>query len=193
MIRERAPELDCNHDEGDTRVVPHVLHMAHDSEEIIIRASDTDIAVIMLCHLEKVKATVWMEVGTSCQNTRWKCTEHRYQMGAVDKHDIKTFYEGLKVDYGLKTSSALRVLILDDTQLLMDKNYILSHWAEHFNRVLKQVSTANNDIIDDFPQCILDQLDWEPSLSEVIKDKATVLWEVISTAGVTNDSYYKSL
>ncbi|CAI9736401.1 Hypothetical predicted protein [Octopus vulgaris] len=70
MIRERAPELDCNHDEGATRVVPHVLHMAQDYEGIVIRASDTDITVIMLYHLEKAKAAVWMEVGTSGQNTR---------------------------------------------------------------------------------------------------------------------------
>ncbi|CAI9728850.1 Hypothetical predicted protein [Octopus vulgaris] len=70
MIRERAPELDYNHAEGDIRVVPHVLYMAQDYEEIVIDASDTDIAVIMLYHPEKVKATVWIEVEMSGQNTR---------------------------------------------------------------------------------------------------------------------------
>ena len=88
----------------------------------------------------------------------------------AERHDIKTFYQGLKAIYGPKISGSAPVRRSDGTRLLTDKNKILSRWADHFNSVLNQESTVNNDVIDSLPQyAILDQLDLEPSLSEVTK------------------------
>ena len=81
-----------------------------------------------------------------------------------------TFYQGLKAIYGPRINGSAPVLTFDGTRLLTDKNEILSRWAEYFNSALNQESTVNNDITDSLPQhATLDQLDLEPSLSEVTK------------------------
>ena len=68
---ECVPSLGCNHPEADTRVILHMLHAARTTPgDIIIRASDTDILVILLHHVHRVTATVWMEVRTSGQRNR---------------------------------------------------------------------------------------------------------------------------
>ena len=35
-----------------------------------MRAHDTDIAVILIYHCEKIEKTVWMDVGTASKNNR---------------------------------------------------------------------------------------------------------------------------
>ena len=58
--------LGCNHAEADTRICLHARVIDDvGNADIIIRASDTDIAVIMIHHAWKVSATLWMDTGTS--------------------------------------------------------------------------------------------------------------------------------
>ena len=59
--------LGCNHAEADTRICLHtkVIDDAGNDNNVIIRASDTDFAVIMLHHAWIFSATLWMDTGTT--------------------------------------------------------------------------------------------------------------------------------
>lgn len=64
---EAVAPLRCNHPESDTRVILHMVEAAKSTPgDIVIRASDTDILVLLLHHVHRVPSTVtvWMEVGT---------------------------------------------------------------------------------------------------------------------------------
>ena len=63
---ENVDSLQCNHAEADTRVCLHAKHVDNvvDTANIIVRASDTDIAVILIHHSFKFSATLWMDTGT---------------------------------------------------------------------------------------------------------------------------------
>ena len=64
---ETIDVLGCNHAEADTRICLHTkaIDDVGNTNNIIIRASDTDIAVIMIHHAWKFSATLWMDTGTS--------------------------------------------------------------------------------------------------------------------------------
>lgn len=65
---EPVPSLNCNHAEADTRVILHMIEADKSTTgDIVIRATDTDILVLILHHLHRVSSTVWMEAGTSGQ------------------------------------------------------------------------------------------------------------------------------
>ena len=59
--------LDCNHAEADTRICLHTkaIDDVGNANNRIIRASDTDIAAIMVHHAWKFSATLWMDAGTT--------------------------------------------------------------------------------------------------------------------------------
>ena len=62
---ENVPTLCCNHAEADTRTILNMIHADQMTPgDIMIRGSDTDILVLLLHHLHRVKSNVWMEVGT---------------------------------------------------------------------------------------------------------------------------------
>jgi len=67
-------ELCSNHPEGDTRICQHLMHINEsrlsDNDNVVIRASDTDILVILLHHVHETTLGVWMEVGTSGRGDR---------------------------------------------------------------------------------------------------------------------------
>jgi len=69
---EEVPGLFCNHQEADTRLIWHIKHMCDALEDgnIIIRASDTDVLVILLTHSHLLPAHLWLDVGISSNNTR---------------------------------------------------------------------------------------------------------------------------
>ena len=71
--RETVVELSTNHDEADTRICFHASSIDRACtplNNIAIRAADTDILIIMLYHLHKFNAKVWMDVGTASRNNR---------------------------------------------------------------------------------------------------------------------------
>ena len=65
---ESVPSLKCNHSKADTRVILHMIEADKSTPgDIVVRASDTDILVLLLHHVHRVSSTVWMEVGTRGQ------------------------------------------------------------------------------------------------------------------------------
>lgn len=65
---EAVPSLNCNHPEADTRVILHMIEADKNTPgDIVVRASDTDILVLLLHHIHRITVTVWMEVGTKGQ------------------------------------------------------------------------------------------------------------------------------
>ena len=53
VIKEEVTELVSNHEEADTLICMHVNHLNSTKVQNIIRASDTDIAVILIYHRRK--------------------------------------------------------------------------------------------------------------------------------------------
>ena len=71
---EKQPiaHLECNHPGADTRLCLYMVDADGDmhSGDIVVRAADTDILVILLHHLHRVTSNVWMDVGTSGHGNR---------------------------------------------------------------------------------------------------------------------------
>ena len=68
-----VPRLECNHPEADTRICLHAIDAVSRSQQpgdIVVRATDTDIAVILLHHSHRVNTKIWMDVGTSGRGNR---------------------------------------------------------------------------------------------------------------------------
>lgn len=67
VIKDVISSLATNHQEADTRVCLHMKAISDSGVggNTVVRASDTDIAVILLYHCHKYAMTVWMDVGTS--------------------------------------------------------------------------------------------------------------------------------
>lgn len=68
--RTAVQSLINDHEESDTKICLHSLFCDNASSEIVVRASDTDIAVILLYHCNKFKGKLWMDVGTAAKNSR---------------------------------------------------------------------------------------------------------------------------
>ena len=66
------PDLHYNHYEGDTRICLHVREINKDvnCKNVGVRASDTDIAIILIHHSARFNCNIWMDVGTSRKNNR---------------------------------------------------------------------------------------------------------------------------
>jgi hypothetical protein len=66
VIREEIDELTTNHEEANTLICTHVKSIDEQEavDNIVVRASDTDIAIILLHHCLN------MDVGISSKNTR---------------------------------------------------------------------------------------------------------------------------
>lgn len=62
-------DLKANHEEGDTRLVLHAIHMSNvmNMSNIVLTARDVDVLIILLAHLEEIASTckVWMMAGTA--------------------------------------------------------------------------------------------------------------------------------
>ena len=70
--RDYIRSLSTNPDEADTLICLHALSIDEipGIEDIIIRASDTDIAIIMVHHAKKIRANLWMDIGTNKQKDK---------------------------------------------------------------------------------------------------------------------------
>lgn len=70
VIKEIAEEYCCEQEEADTKIIFHIEKST--SKNIIIRASDTDIAVIALAHVDlfnNKNKNIWIELGQISNNT----------------------------------------------------------------------------------------------------------------------------
>ena len=70
MKRNTVDELRNNHEEADIKTCLHARAADCKNGEIVVRASDTDIAVILLYHCSKFDATLWMDVGVASIHNR---------------------------------------------------------------------------------------------------------------------------
>ena len=73
ITRKRINNLCNNHLEADTKVCLHALHAdqaVEEPKEILVRASDTDILVILVHHSARIKSHIWMDSGHSSSNSR---------------------------------------------------------------------------------------------------------------------------
>ena len=68
--RSIVESLRNNHEEADTKICLHALFRDAVNGEIVVRASDTDIAVILLYHCNTFQSSLWMDVGTAAKNNR---------------------------------------------------------------------------------------------------------------------------
>ena len=72
MECSEVPEFVCSHVEADTRLACHLSVLANTVPglNVVIRATDADIIVILLYHARCVNTNVCMVVGHSSLNTR---------------------------------------------------------------------------------------------------------------------------
>ena len=66
--RVEIPDLSCNHLEADTRIRLHASKI--ETGSVVIRASDTDIAIIAISHDSQLNVKLWMETGTASNNNQ---------------------------------------------------------------------------------------------------------------------------
>ena len=100
------------------------------------------------------------------KNSWWKERAAELQE-AADKHDCKSFYQGLKAVYGpsYKTSPGIKS---KDGVLLTEPKQVLDRWSEHFQGVLNQDSEFDMSVLDEIPQWDTEQsLSALPTLEEV--------------------------
>ena len=72
--REDVPQLKCQHEEADTRLIYHLINAHKEKPDVSysVRSSDTDVLVLLLFHVSQstIKPIVWMDAGLSGNNTR---------------------------------------------------------------------------------------------------------------------------
>ena len=59
----KIQDLHCDHVEADTRLFLHSKHAAAKHSTIIVSTTDSDVFIIGLCHVDKIPATVYLELG----------------------------------------------------------------------------------------------------------------------------------
>ena len=57
--------LRSNHEEADTRFVFHPVNLNGIVDNIVVSARDTDVIILLLAHLSKIRSKVWIWAGTS--------------------------------------------------------------------------------------------------------------------------------
>ena len=88
----------------------------------------------------------------------------------ADRKDMKKFFDALKTVYDPQSSGTTPLLSADGTSLLTDREAILKRWAEHFDGVLNQPSSINDEAINRLPQVECNPLlDEVPTVFETVK------------------------
>ncbi len=70
--RRPVPDLVCEHQEADTRLLWHVNHMGKTipDQNVVVRCNDTDVLIIFLLHSSMLPVHVWLEAGLTYNNSR---------------------------------------------------------------------------------------------------------------------------
>ena len=69
VYSSEVPMYCCGHIEADTRIVYHLCQIKSGSN-VVVRASDTDILILLLFFISQLDLRVWIETGQSSDNTR---------------------------------------------------------------------------------------------------------------------------
>jgi len=72
VCRKEVDELACSHEEADSRLAWHVKHICYSipNGNIIVRANDTGVLIILLTHDHALPAHIWYDCGLNSNNTR---------------------------------------------------------------------------------------------------------------------------
>jgi hypothetical protein len=62
--RQNVPELQCDHEEADTRLLLHSKHAAEAHDHIIVKTPDTDVFVLCMTMQSTIGKEVYMMTGT---------------------------------------------------------------------------------------------------------------------------------
>jgi hypothetical protein len=154
VVKEPVNELAGNHEEADTRNCAHVKAIdSLNAKDIVIRASDTDIAVIMLYHLKNF-ANVWMDVGTASNNDR------RYiNLSAISAGSILMQCLGFYAFTGCNYTPAYAILEKDkpaqngfcinvkrETRQCINRNSQVLHFKDVWGNSVQQVSIESTSL-----------------------------------------------
>ena len=64
VLRQDVPELQCDHEEADTRLLLHSKHAAEAHDRIIVKTPDTDVFVLCIAMQNAIGKDVYMMTGT---------------------------------------------------------------------------------------------------------------------------------
>ncbi len=67
---EEVPELECDHEEADTKMFVHAHHAAKSVDTVIIKSPDTDVFVIALASQQTIPAKLVFDTGTANNRRR---------------------------------------------------------------------------------------------------------------------------
>ena len=72
VISSGVDELSCSHNEADTRILSYARYAAENTSDphIVVRASDTDIFILLFHFTPQLDAQIRMDTGSSSLNTR---------------------------------------------------------------------------------------------------------------------------
>jgi len=103
LKRDSADHMVTNHEEADTMVCFHVRSISDEgeTENIVVQASDTDIAMILIYHSPTITATLWMDNGSSTKNTRRyiNLTSIGAELGSDVRKSLLAFHAFTRCDY----------------------------------------------------------------------------------------------
>ena len=103
------------------------------------------------------------------RKNRWWNNKAAEVQAAADRHDMRTFFHGLKAVYGPREAGSVPVRSLDGVTLT-DRMKILERWKEHFETVLNQSSSFDINVLSEIPQWPLaSRLDEVPTRAEIQK------------------------
>ena len=114
----------------------------------------------------------------------WWSSRAKTVQDAYDRKDSKAFYEGIKKVFGPQESGVSPIASSDGT-LLTDRGDILNRWKEHFEAVLNNTSTTDEDIISSITERPeIPELSLLPAIQEVF----TAIKQMSSGKKSGNDS-----
>lgn len=149
-------------DESD-ELIRELLKEKHSAHQSYLRNPSSQQLHQRYCNIRSNIQTVLRAM----RDNWWAEKAREIQMYA-DTRDMKKFYSALKEVYGPRSDAISPVLSLDGQQLLVEKDKILSRWAEHFNHTLNSLSTIDVTTFANLPQLPTnDALGTPPSVAEV--------------------------
>ena len=64
VVRTEMLELECNHEEADTRLLFHAKHAASTNDAVVIKSPDTDVFVLCLAMQRAIEKDIFFMTGT---------------------------------------------------------------------------------------------------------------------------------
>lgn len=104
LIVEEVSELQCDHEEADTRMYLHAAHASKTHESIIIKSPDTDVLLLGLAFVHNIPKDLFFVQGTSQNITILNLSQISQSLG----YNICTALLGLHVFTGCDSVSSFK-------------------------------------------------------------------------------------